>query len=264
MRMSVIVPVYGQLPLLMQCMQSLTQTADGTRTEIILADDASPEFDLTTLPMRPARCIRNAQNSGFSATCNAGAAQAGGDVLLFLNSDTVAHAGWQEPLFAALENPAVGIVGPKLLFPNDKAKYGDAAGTIQSAGGLFDAGLGPFHRYLGYAATDRRVNVPEKVSWTTGAALAIRAELFRKIGGFNPAYGRGYFEDVELCVAAQLAGGEVWYEPRSVFTHAVGASTSGNAPDAEKAKSFMRNSRLFHKRWDDVLTPDVQQVMVGY
>lgn len=233
------------------------RTGKEVLAEIIVQDDASTTFDAAELVGPPARVEVNPRNLGFAGNCNAGARRAQGDVLLFLNQDTKAHPGWFGPLMQAFENPLVGVVGPKLVFEQARAG-GVKELSIQSCGGLFDAGKGPFHRYLGFHADDWRVNVPERVSWTTGAALAIRRELFAQVGGFDEGYARGYFEDVALCMAARAAGAEVWYEPRAVFEHTVG-STGGIPPQVFKA-----NSMRFHKQWDAAIVPDSPVVHVAY
>ena len=225
------------------------------RFEIIVQDDCSDQYDAAQLIGHPASVERNPRNLGFAGNCNAGAARAQGDVLLFLNQDTVAHPGWIAPLLAMFLRPEVGVVGPKLVFTREP---GVEEWSIQSCGGLFDAGKGPFHRFLGYHADDWRVNRAERVSWVTGAALSIRRDLFHAIGGFDTAYVRGYFEDVDLCMQARSRGGEVWYCPEAVFEHSVG-STGGVAPDIFKA-----NSLRFHQAWDSVIVPDTHVIHVNY
>lgn len=224
--------------------------------EILVQDDGSTAFDALELIGPPASVARNERNLGFAGNCNAGARRAQGDVLLFLNQDTKAHPGWFFPLMAAFADPAVGIVGPKLV--TEAAGRDGPELSIQSCGGLFDGGRGPFHRFLGYHADDWRVNRPERVSWTTGAALAIRRELFAHVGGFDEGYGRGYFEDVALNMAARKAGYQVWYCPHAVFEHTVGST--GGIP----AHIFKRNSIKFHRDWDAEIVPDTPVVHVNY
>ncbi len=225
--------------------------------QILVQDDCSPDFNPLELIGPPALVERNAVNIGFAGNCNAGAARALGDILFFLNQDTVAQPDWFDWLLVNFANEKIGIVGPKLVFPpgTDPTR---PENTIQSCGGLFDGGRGPYHRYLGYAADDWRVNQRERVSWTTGAALAIRRELFFRVGGFDVAYQRGYFEDVDLCMKAVAAGYEIGYEPQSCFTHHVGSS-GGISPEVFKA-----NSMLFHRRWDNQIVPDTGVIHVNY
>ena len=259
LKLSVVIPAYNDLKHLLPCLRSLVQTAaeagNAGRLEILVQDDCSPDFDLRETLGPPVKVERNSFNFGFAGNCNAGALRAQGNILLFLNQDTKARPGWFEPLVTAFENPRAGIVGLKLIFM-DAAHEG--VDSIASCGGWYDAGRGPFHRYLGWAAGDERVNRRERVSWTTGAALGIRRELFFSVGGF-PLYGRGYFEDVDLCEKVKRAGMEVWYEPEAMFEHKVAAS-GGTSPEA-----FRANSLRFHQRWDAHITPDLPSVfMVNY
>ena len=240
------------------------------KLEILVQDDCSDTFDVMEV-LPPVFCpARNAERLGFAGNCNAGAARARGDILLFLNQDTKARDGWVAPLLNLFEtNPKVGIVGPKLINgdphvekwfcpPGNSVIHQEGGYIIQSCGGLYDTHGGPYHRYPGFAADDWRVNICERISWTTGAALAIRRNLFNACMGFDVAYEIGYFEDVDLCEKAKRFGYEVWYQPESVFEHKAG-STGGIPPHI-----FRQNSLLFHSRWDKAIVPDTTAVMVNY
>lgn len=257
LRLSVVIPSYNRLQSLIPCLRSLIQTAnqagkDG-RLEIIVQDDCSPDFKIEDVVAYPALPARNERNLGFAGNCNAGALRAQGDILLFLNQDTKAHEGWFEPLMTMFENERVGVVGCKLVFPDTGRGY-----SIQSCGGLFDAKKNPYHRFIGYAADDWRVNQIERVSWMTGGALAIRRELFAELHGFDVGYERGYFEDVDLCLAAMKRGYQIWYCPRSEFEHETGAS--GGIP----AEIFRQNHRRFWTKWSALIEPDTNVVMTPW
>jgi len=238
MRLSVIIPAYNNLPAVLMALNSLQAMATG-RHEYIVQDDASPHVMYPALiPGSVASVQRNAANLGFGQNCNAAAQRAGGDVLFFVNQDVYGVYGWSEGWDAALAqaftNEDVGIVGARLLFPD---------GKVQNAGGAFDARMQPFHRYLGYA----NPHVPEvatcgMVEWTTGAALAIRRDVFMRVGGFDAAY-KAYFEDVDLFLKARAAGYDVWYEPACTLIHSVGST--GGSPH------FGQSAAIFKQRWVD-------------
>lgn len=251
--LSVLIPAYDSLEKLTRCITSLQRYAVLLDTQFIVQDDCSPHIDMTAhLSPRIADVQRNAENVGFIKNVNIGAKRATGDILFLANHDIYAveklSQGWDTALLAAFDNPEVGIVGARLLFPD---------GSIQSAAGLFDALCNPFHRCLGYANPYyEEVNTPRFVSWCTGGALAIRRTLWEALGGFDEAYLRAYWDDVDLCTRARLNGAKVWYEPRCTLIHEVG-STGGIARPI-----FEHNMNLFKSRYVDtkLVQPDVSYI----
>lgn len=253
MRVSVIVPAYDDLPGVMTCLNSLQAFQDTPDVEYIVQDDCSTTY-------HAGACIPNAQvainaaNVGFSANCNAGAARALGDVLLFVNQDVYGVNGWTNGWDAALarafEDEQVGIVGARLLFPN---------GKIQSAGGGFDARCQPYHPFINCANPHHwEVSEARDCEWVTGAALAIRRSLWEQVGGFDEGFTRGYFEDVDLCLRVRAAGCRVRYEPNVTFVHRAGSS-GGSA-------WFQQNALRFKRAWVDAgkVKPDTSAVHVRY
>ena len=253
MNISVIIPAYNNLPGVLTCLNSLRAlAADNANNEYIVQDDASPNVQyLALVPHEIATVHRNPANVGFGPNCNAGAKVARGNVLLFVNQDVYGvpewSQGWDVALRAAFDDPAVGIVGVRLLFPD---------GRVQHAGGRFDAALQPYHPCLGWT----QVNHPEVATgrdmpWVTGAAIAVRRWVWEALGGFDPVYERGYFEDVDLCRRAWAKHIKVRYEPGVTFIHSVGSS--GGNP------LFMKNALVFKQRWVDTkqLRADVPVVL---
>lgn len=261
MRLSIIIPAYNALADVLRCLNTLhatRHTDTDTDAEFLVQDDASPLYDLRDLiPPALANVERNAKNLGFAGNANAGAKRASGEALLFCNQDVYAgpeiSAGWDAVLLHAFDDPQVGIAAPRLLFPD---------GRVQSVGGGFDARGQPFHTCLGWAnpghpqASRRRA-----VGWVTGAALAIRRDLFEQIGGFDTGYAGGYFEDVDLCCAARKLGYTVLIDPAATLVHTVGSSGGNPA-------GFRQNALRFKARWVDTesafVKPDVPAVMARY
>ncbi len=237
---SVIIPAFNDAVGVLTCLNSLQSLQGAGDVSYYVQDDCSLNVLYSAvIPETIASVQRNERNLGFAGNCNAGAARATSDLLFFVNQDVWAVYGWSDnwlaKLITAFDDPSVGIVGARLLFPT---------GQVQSAGGTFDARSQPTHRCIGYGDPHYwEVEEARNVDWTTGAALAIRRELFEQLGGFDTAYQRGYFEDVDLCVRAQLAGYAVRYEPSVTFVHSVGST--GGSPN------FAMNAGLFKKRWVD-------------
>lgn len=257
---SLIVPVYSALPHVLKLCNSLIANPQDKLLDVVLNDDCSPDFDLREIIHSPFKVFRNEKNLGFVANVNAGAKNADpkSELLFFMNSDIEVRPNWLDPAVELFEkNDKVGVVGIKLVFPNnDKGEE-----TIQSAGGWYDINRAPFHQYLGWLSSDRRVNDVAKRSWVTGAAFLTRRDLFEKIGGFDENYGRGYYEEVDYCEKAKELGYEVWYQPKCVAVHYVGQSMGQKEKTPEQtyaaAKSFRLNAIRFHSKWDSKIVPDV-------
>lgn len=237
---------------MLRALNSLQACADASHEYIVQDDDPSVPIGMDAyIPPCAASVQRNPQNLGFGGNCNAGASRAGGDILLFFNQDAYAvpalSMGWDTELLKVFDNPLVGVAGFKLLFTN---------GAVQHAGVVFDKNCQPHHRFLGYADhLYKPANVPEEIPAVTGAALAIRADLFHQLNGFDvKAFPGGYFEDVDLCGRAIQSGYAVWYQPTVVFVHEVG--TSGGNPN------FYTNAQTFKARWVDtqLIQPDLTVV----
>lgn len=251
MLLSVIIPAYEHLEEVMVCLTSLqTFASRQVQIEFIVSDDASSSVYLPgCIPACAARTVRTPENVGFAGNINHGASFAHGDILFFVNQDVFAAGegalheplsqNWDVALMQAFDDPDVGIVGARLLFPpNERGEI-----CIQNAGGSYDGHCQPIHRFIGYSQYWlEEYSTPECVSWTTGAALAIRRELFQQVGGMDTSYIKGYAEDVELCCRVAELGKKIWYEPRCTLIHRTG--TSGGNPEY-----FHKNLMLWHSRW---------------
>jgi GT2 family glycosyltransferase len=221
----------------------MAQATNPQLTEILVQDDCSPQFNMPLLLGEI--CQRNTDNLGFPGNCNAGAARARGDVIMFVNHDVwVQQRGWDSRLLSFFEIVTkAGVAGPTLLFPD---------GRVQSVGGEFDSAGHPYHTALGASNPDwEPIAKPRIVDWITGAAFAVRATLWRELGGFSTDYIGGYFEDVDFCLRAEQAGYGTWHRPNIRMYHGVG-STGGNP-------HFMHNAMLFKSRWVDtkIVTPGI-------
>jgi GT2 family glycosyltransferase len=155
------------------------------------------------------RVVEPGQNIGFAAGCNLGAAEAGGDVLLFLNPDTVVLDGAPARLARTLENPAIGIAMPRLRLV-DRPELLNSRGTVVHVAGLAWAG--------GFGEPAEDVTALEDVAAASGAALAIRRKTFGELGGFTGELFM-YQEDVELSWRAHLLGLRVVVDPGADVLH---------------------------------------------
>jgi N-acetylglucosaminyl-diphospho-decaprenol L-rhamnosyltransferase len=229
---SVVVPVHGGFDIAVPCLESVPDDV-----ELLVVDDRSPDdtADRIEEAFPRARVLRNDVNLGFGATANRGLAAATGDVRVVLNSDARLRAGALDRLVAGFRDPAVGIAGPRLVFPDGSHQLSAAAFPTV---GSFVAGshavnevyrrLRPGRRFrweLGLTKADH--DRSQDVDWVQGACIAIRAACFEATGGFDPAY-RMYVEECDLCWRAHQAGWRVRYVADAEVVHIGGASGGGD------------------------------------
>ncbi len=232
---SIIIPVFNNLPLTQGCLNSLARIPSDVTREIIVVDNASTDGTKEHLASLEKagqiRVIRNPQNEGFARACNQGAAAATAEWLVFLNNDTKVTAGWIEALLNAADKTNAGIVGAKLLYADN---------TIQHAGIGWINGL-PDHPYRHSAPFASEVNSRRELDMVTGACLLMERELFLKLAGFDEIYRNGV-EDIDLCLRARAAGRKVVYEPGAVVYHLEGQS-------AGRFNHVNENLKIFFSRW---------------
>jgi GT2 family glycosyltransferase/lipopolysaccharide biosynthesis protein len=247
---SIIIPVYNKVEYTRQCLEALIKNTPYDLYEVIIIDNASTDetHEFLTQLEGDIKIIKNETNKGFAVSCNQGAAEARSAYLLFLNNDTEPQNGWLQPLINVLDNdPAVGAVGSKLLFPD---------GTIQHAGVVIiedNKLLDPLvarHLYYQQQSNMPAANQPRTYQALTAACILIRKESFKNVGGFDEGYWNGY-EDVDLCFKLQENGWELVYQPESVVIHH--ESKSG----IERFKSTDQNIKRLHERWIGKIKPDI-------
>jgi GT2 family glycosyltransferase len=175
--------------------------------EVIVVDNAGR--DRAVAEPFGVRLVEPGWNLGFARGCNRGAAEATGDVLVFLNPDTVVEPGGLRELARTLDDPAIGIAMARLRLL-DRPELLNSAGTVVHVSGLAWAG-----RYGEPAESVREV---EDVAAPSGAAMAIRRDLFDELGGFTDELFM-YLEDTELGWRAHLHGLRVAVVPGADVYH---------------------------------------------
>lgn len=220
--------------------------------ELVVVDNASPDSTVEWLAqnVRPLTLVRNDRNVGFGPGANQGALAARGPFLFFLNSDAMVEPGWLEPILETFDAvPRAGAVAPMFL---------NLDGTLQEAGSIVGREGGT---PIGYGDDPElpQYRFRRFVAYGSGAALVLRRSTFLALGGFDPRYGLGYSEDVDLCFDIAAHGLRVVYEPRSRIRHALGASS----PPDNVIKLRDANAKVFRDRWEGALNRFPSLVVVS-
>jgi GT2 family glycosyltransferase len=190
---------------------------DGDEVIVVDNDSSDDSAALVSELMPAVRVVRMGRNVGFAAGCNAGAAEASGDLLVILNPDAAPMPGWGE-----------GIRRPWLEgrgWAAWQALVAEAGGTrINSAGnpvhftGIVWAGM--------HGRPISEAPAAGEVSCLSGACLAIPLSTWRSLGGFPEPFFL-YHEDVDLSLRLRLRGERLGIEPSAVVDHEYEFAASG-------------------------------------
>ncbi len=236
---TVVVPSYRDAELVTRLVAKIRQTTDRDRVRIVVSDDASgPDHVAALHRIGGIDVVAGKHNGGFSVNVNRGlrAADPRHDVVL-LNSDVVPLHGWLACLqYAVMRDRSVGIVGAKLLYPDNRIQY---AGTVRNilAPEWFD------HRYRFRPSDWGPANVGGPTLAATGACMYVRREALDRVGLFDEAYPIGY-EDVDYCLRAWQAGFQVAYAPSARLHHHESLTRGTEVGERER-----RSQHVFWKRW---------------
>ncbi|MEV4319290.1 glycosyltransferase [Actinocrispum sp. NPDC049592] len=196
------------------CLRSLRDDLayPADKLQLICVDNASGDGSLERIRANvpDVELVESKTNLGFAGGCNLGVTKAKGAVVAFLNNDARPHQDWvRAAVDVLLAEPTVGAVASKVLdWAGERIDFVD--------GGLTWYGMG-YKTHQG-ELDDGRFDTARDVLFGTGSALFVRAETFRRLGGFDERFFM-FYEDVDLGWRLNLRGWRVRYEPASVAYH---------------------------------------------
>ena len=245
---SIIIPVFNHIDFTFNCLQSLkNHIPKSISLQIIVIDDCSTDYthDFFLKNVSGITYLRNEQNLGFLASCNAAANIATGKYVCFLNNDIQVKPGWIENLLLSFKKDNVGLVGSKLVYAN---------GMLQEAGGMVfnDGNAANFGRYD--EVNHPKYNYAREVDYCSGASIMILKDDLEKLNYFDTRYVPAYYEDTDLCFSVRHElHKKVIYQPLSEVIHFEGIS-SGTDIEKHPVKKFQAiNKEKFKTKWANEL-----------
>ena len=238
---SIIIPTCAAQGMIRTCIGTLRGNTANQNFEIICienipsADDESRDW----LYRNADWVVSTQEPFNWSRFNNLAAAQATGEYLLFLNDDIeIVDPDWLDTLLEHALRPEVGVVGPRLLYPDRRVQHA----------GLFLAAMGQGRHafrytadedpgYFGLALTERNVIA------VTGACLMTRRETFDALGGFDESHGV-INNDLDFCLRAWRSGLVNIYTPHTRLIHHEAVSRAELADDYD--------ATVFDSKWREV------------
>jgi len=221
---SVIVINWNGRQHLQACLDALA-SQQGVEFETLVVDNGSTDgsADFVRAAFPAVRVLTLPENLGFAGGNNAGAREARGRHLVFLNNDTEVQPGWLATLRAAVDEPAgFALVSSRVVYMHDPS-------LIDSAGdGVLQWGAA-FKRFHG--SSDPEAARSGEVFGVCGAACLVTKAVFDELGGFDEHFFISH-EDVDLSYRARLLGYRCRYAADAVVRHEGSASLGRSSPFA--------------------------------
>ncbi len=168
--------------------------------EVIVVDDGSSDDCSAVANSYPVKFVQLPANRGRGPARNAGAAEAIGDFLLFIDADVVVHSDTLAKVRAAFkENPLCDA-----LF----GSYDDAPAN---------PGWVSQYRNLLHHWTHQHADKTAQHFWT--GLGAVRRDVFEKVGGFDEARWANNMEEVEFGLRVVEAGHKIYLYPDILGKH---------------------------------------------
>jgi GT2 family glycosyltransferase len=180
--------------------------------EVVVVDNASGDGSIERIQDRfPAvQVLENERNEGFAGGCNRGVEAARGEYVAFVNNDARPDSQWLRAAVDVLRRDAsIACVASKVLdWEGRSIDFVDAGMAFYGHGFQLHAG-----------EPDRGDHdVEADVLFATGAGMVVRAETFRRVGGFDERYFL-FFEDLDFGWRLWMLGHRVRYVPASLVYH---------------------------------------------
>ena len=258
-KVSIIIPTKDKADVIGLCLESIFRLTDYENFEVIVLDNNSSEESFFSLmkeweEKEPERfkVKRVEAPFNFSLLMNIGAKESEGEYLLLLNNDTeVLHADWITALVEQSQRNSIGVVGTRLIFPND---------TIQHAGVIVGLGdVAAEHPFVGTTREDLghyyNLKAVTNYSAVTAACFMVKKSIYNEVGGFDEKL-QVEFNDVDFCLKVKEAGYNNVYLPHVELYHYESISRGHPMKTRASYKRHDREVNYFRSKWMKYIKKD--------
>jgi GT2 family glycosyltransferase len=248
-RSSIIILTHNNLNYTRLCLDSIFDHTSGMDFEVIIVDNGSSDGTQDYLaslaaahkkqPKLPVlKVIQNQENQGFARGNNQGAAAADGDILVFLNNDTIVTPGWLPGLVKYLRFPEIGMVGPVTNSSGNESRIETEYRNLEE--------MQTFAR----AYTQQHDGEAFEIGMLAFLCVGIRRSVYQEIGALDERFGLGMFEDDDYAIRVRKNNYHIICA-QDVFIHHWGSASFSRLPSKDFYRIFNKNHKKFEEKWGD-------------
>lgn len=259
-KLSIIVVSYNHKYLPRMCIEAIEKSHIPFSYEIIVVDNASSDdsvlFFEKAAKEKRITFIRSPVNLGYGKGNNLGVENAHGEYVFIMNPDIATEPNAIARMVDYLEkHPEIGVLGPKLVYHDGTVQ--DSCRRFMTFTDLiikrtFLHKLPRFKkRFEQYLMRDFDHNHVQPVELITGAALLLRRDFYKELGGFDKRYFL-FMEDFDLCQRVHQKGKHVVYFPEAEMLHFHKRLSDGSLLKLLTRKVFwhhLHSSAKYFWRW---------------
>lgn len=229
MTTSVVIPAYNGQKFLEANLPSVM--ALGAE-EIIVVDDASIE----PVSFPKVKTIHHPKNLGFPISVNEGFAAAIGDIVILLNQDV-------KPDKNLLKYTLPHFADPK-IFAVTFNEQGRSWAKAEIKNGFLEFTNGPLDHNI------------HSSFWASGGSAAFRKSYWDALGGFDPRFSPGYYEDLDISWRASNRGYDIIWDPKAKVEHITPESTF-NKTYPKKSLQLIKDRNYLLCHWKNLSRRDI-------
>lgn len=235
---SIIIPTYNRPFLLDHCLQRVLAQPYARKEVIVVDSSVNDESEAVIARYPTVLSVRlRGQRDNRPQAKNAGMALASGDIIVFIDDDSMVSTHWLETVVAIHEDDTIGAAGGRVMrkpYPYSEEESGSPHMHVNIWGRVIWEGA--------ELVSSERVDVDHLISCN----VSFRREVLEQIGGFDPNYTKTSLgEETDLCLRVKKAGWRIVYEPAMSVTHFSARSSGFYMRRPGVQFSYGRNSTYF-------------------
>lgn len=249
---SIIIPNKDEKDSLKKCIDSILEKSTYSNYEIVVVENNSTskeifEYYSEIEKNENIKVITWKDEFNYSAINNFGIRNSNGEYLVLLNNDTqIITPDWIEEMLGECQREDVGIVGAKLLYPDDTVQH---AGVIIGLGGIAGHAMVDIGKEEpGYFA---KALIQQDLSAVTAACLMVKRKVFKEVNGLEEKL-KVAFNDVDFCLKVREKGYLVVFDPYVLLYH-YESKSRGAENTLEKLTRFESEIEYMEKKWAKIL-----------